>query len=51
LFGTLKDSEVWTYKRGYQIFRKVYSTTIPDWILDFKENAAKLECIERKNEL
>ncbi len=40
LVSALRDSNALTQSRIYSIFKKIYATTFPHWVLDYKENGA-----------
>jgi glycosyltransferase involved in cell wall biosynthesis len=45
LISSLKDSKLYTEKRAFLIFRRIYSITFPYWILDYRLNGALPEAV------
>jgi glycosyltransferase involved in cell wall biosynthesis len=41
----MQDAGVYNKKVGYRIFKKIYFTTLPFWIIDYKSNGAFPEAI------
>lgn len=45
LFAAFKDAEKSTPALRYKVFKKIYTTTVPFWILDYKKNGAFPEAV------
>lgn len=45
LYSAFIDAGVYSEKIGYKIFKKIYLTTVPFWVMDYKQNRAFPEAI------